>query len=199
MLLKTLAINEFTGKTKKEKKEKKKGSQSAIVQKMANAKICPYYTVDILNALITVQWLLPAQHKGNSQGWQIPPNPQMHLSYMLMMVSLILVEVCRGSDGKQSASVSKSVSHHVLKHKIRILQMIGSRASLDLGVSNCGFNSVNLARLSLRRLPANSDAVENPKALVGTRRQVYPSCPPMPRDLVRRDYLSFKYKTSVIP
>lgn len=43
------------GRQKKEKKEKKKGSQSAIVQKMANAKICPYYTVDILNALITVQ------------------------------------------------------------------------------------------------------------------------------------------------
>lgn len=165
---------------------------------MANAKICFYYTVDILNALITVQWLFPAQHKGNSQCWQIPPNPQMHLSYMLMMVSLILVEVGRGSDGKQSASISKSVSHHVLKHKIRILQMTGSRACLDLG-SDCGFNSVNLARLSLHRLPANSDAVENPKALMGTRHQVYPSCPLMPRDWVGKDYLSFKYKTSVIP
>lgn len=187
------------GRQKKKKRKRKKAANQPLCRKWQMLKICPYYTVDILNALITVQWLLPAQHKGNSQGWQIPPNPQMHLSYMLMMVSLILVEVCRGSDGKQSASVSKSVSHHVLKHKIRILQMIGSRASLDLGVSNCGFNSVNLARLSLRRLPANSDAVENPKALVGTRRQVYPSCPPMPRDLVRRDYLSFKYKTSVIP
>lgn len=187
------------GRQKKKKRKRKKAANQPLCRKWQMLKICPYYTVDILNALITVQWLLPAQHKGNSQGWQIPPNPQMHLSYMLMMVSLILVEVCRGSDGKQSASVSKSVSHHVLKHKIRILQMIRSRASLDLGVSNCGFNSVSLARLSLRRLPANSDAVENPKALVGTRRQVYPSCPPMPRDLVRRDYLSFKYKTSVIP
>lgn len=55
VLLKTLAINEFTGKTKTEKKEKKKCSRSAIVQKMANAKIFPYYTMDILNALITVQ------------------------------------------------------------------------------------------------------------------------------------------------
>lgn len=118
---------------------------------------------------------------------------------MLMMVSLILVEVCRGSDGKQSSSISKSVSHHILKHTIRILQMTGRGACLDLGEV-----TVVLTLLTWPGFPCTDFQLiqmlwKNPKALVGTRRQVYPSCPLMPRDLVQRDYLSFKYKTSVIP
>lgn len=152
---------------------------------MANAKIFPYYTMDILNALITVQWLLPAQHKGNSQGWQIPSIPKC----------IFYTGDCGLYIGGYLPRFRwRTVSVHIqARLPIITFSRIRSASSNDweqnffgFDVSNCDLTLLTLAKLFLNGLLVKSDAEENPKDSAGTS----PPCALMPRHLKQRDYLS---------